>query len=383
MSGDKKPTPPHSGAGVSASCDNTIQSCPFEKLLKGEVVEVAWESGIKVSRSKSTVANPHWKTALSVNDGLGSERPGVYLVKGKGRDEVTVKVKITENKNVSGNGTLVGWLGSLEIKGNCPTAVGVHKVNARIKSLPDSIQHFQGDIPWGLEVPDLSSTITLTNTSRLEVFVVLDMPALFYDPPGVWVEVLRFLCDRVGIIGMRTSALVARRVSEYCHGSHGLRYDTDGGRSSYGMTGSGGTFQLNSYIKAVKKVVNCYDQAGGVQSLCGAVGVYIVWYYLQPYGYINTTNLIGVGSCNNPFFTMNGSTAIVPPDDSRRTAFGNHAFGGLSGKVLDACAGPHVGTEDKVQYCAVSIESTAVLYSGHRPGAQADIIEPSGVSNVI
>lgn len=379
-------TSPSSGLRADESCDSSIESCPYEKLLRGEIIEVEWDSGILVSYSKATVTKPHWKTGLAVNDGAGSKRPGVYLVKGKGSDSVKVKVKITENKNVSGNGTLRGRLGLFEIDGSCPTAVGIHTVNAKIKELPDSIQHVQGDVSWGLEVPDLGSTIVLDNTSRLEAFVILDNPASFYNPPGVWVEVLRFLCDNVGVVGLKTPASVAERVTTYCHGSHGLKYDTGGGRPAYGVRGSGGTFQLDSYIRAVKTVVNCYDQAAGIQALSGAVGVSLKWCYLQPYGFIKTTNLIGIGLCNNPFFDTNGSTAVVPPNDPSRTAFGNHAFGSLAGKILDACAGPHTGTEDKSQYCNASIDSTTTLYSrysGFRSGTEVDITELTGVSNVV
>ena len=384
MTGRSEPQSPAKGNSPATSCDSTIQSCPYEKLLKGEVIEVKWGSGIQVSHSKATVAEPHWQQGLAVNDGAGSKRPAVYLVKGKGSDALTVKVKITENKNVSGNGRLFGVLGALEIEGSCPTALGEHSVSAKIKNLPDAIQHVQGDVSWGMEVPDLGSTITLDNTSRLEIFVVLDKPAAFYNPPGVWVEALRFLCDKVSVLGMKTPAAVADQVAKYCHGSHGLKYDTGGGRPAYGVTGSGGTFLLDAYIKAAKTVVNCYDQAGAIQSLCGAVGVALTWYYLDPYGFINTTNLIGIGNCNNPFFTTNGSIAVVAANDPNRTAFGNHAFGGLSGKVLDACAGPHTGSEDKTQYCTAAIDSTAALYPGaFKPGTAAGITEPGGVSKVV
>lgn len=269
--------------------------------------------------------------------------------------------------------------------GTCPTAVGEHEVNAKIEKRPDAIRHFQGDVSWGLEVPDLAACIGLGNSTRLEVFVILDDPAGFYDPPGVWVEALRFVCDTVGANGLKTGAEVVAKVATYLHGSHGLGYDTRRGAPAYGVSGSGGTFKLKDYLAAAARVVNCYDQAGGVQALCGAVGVDTTWYYLDPYGFINTTNLVGVGNCNNPFFLSNGSSAVVPADDPKRTAFGNHAFCGLAGKVLDACAGPHTGTETKAQYCAAAIDATPALYarySGFRPGTAADIVEPGGITGL-
>jgi hypothetical protein len=374
--------------------DATTAQCPLEKSLKGEIIEVEWASGIPVSiappyadpRNKlpqQSVLVPHWKTGISVVEAVGSKRPAVFLVKGKGSDAVTVKVKITENKNVSGSSTLLGNFAGLLIEGTCPTGVGEHAVSAKIKNLPDSIQRYQGDAAWGLHVPSLGSSVSLANSSRLEVFVVLDTPSSFYNPPGVWAEVLRFLCQKVGITGLRTPADVNARVTAYCHGSHGLKYDTRRGAAHYGVYNDGGDFKLARYIGAASKAVNCYDQAAAVQSLCGAVGVRTTWYFLQPFGYIKTTNLVGVGACNNPFFESNGTTPVVATDDPLRTAFGNHSFCGFTGLILDACAGPHTGNEDKTQYCATSIDANPELYSeGDRPGNASNITTLGGVTSL-
>lgn len=369
--------------------------CPFDKSLKGEVIEIQWASGIKVSIApaftppnpkppQESVVEPHWKAGVAVADGAGSRRPGVYLVKGKGSDVVSVKVKITENRNVAGSGKLVGNLSGLAIEGTCPTSVGEHVVSAKISNLPDAIQWYRGDASWGVDVPDLGSSVSLANASRLELFVVLDTPSAFYDPPGVWAEVLRFLCDKVNVIGLTTPAAVEARVATHCHGSHGLKYDTHSGRARYGVLGSGGLFQLTAYIDAASRIVNCYDQAAAVQSLCGAVGVRTVWHFLNPFGYIHPTDLVGVGQCNNPFFDSNGSTPLVASDDPLRTAFGNHAFCGYSGFILDACAGPHKGTEDKAQYCSASIDSTPALYGGAwSPGTPGQIADKPGITGLV
>jgi hypothetical protein len=383
LTGCSKSEGPATGPDAGTACDGSVQPCPLAKSLKGEVIEFTWGSGIKASTSagKTPVPEPHWAVGVAVNDGAGSLRPGVHLIKGKGTESVTVKVKITENKNVSGSGKLEGKLGSIEFEGSCPTSVGEHSVATTLKNVPDSIQHLQGDVTWTLDVPDLGSKITLTNSTRLELFVVLDTPSSFYAS-GVWVEALRFDCDKIGLTGMKTNEDVASKVTTYLHGSHGLTYDTMSGAPSYGVSYNGGAFLLDSYLKAALTVVNCYDQAGGIQSLCGAVGVYLTWYYLEPFGYLKTSNLIGVGSCNNPFFKSNGSKALVAAADPKRTGFGNHAFGGLTDKVLDACAGPHTGTETKAQYVSASVDGTAALYKGWRPGTAADIATHSGVTSV-
>ena len=369
----------------------TAQSCPLAKSLKGKVNAVTWGGGIKVSRksglARATVATPHWQEGTAVDDGSGSLRPGVLLVGGaKGTGDTAITVEITENVNVSGNGVVRGTLGGLEFEGSCPTSVGVHSVALVFKTDPDSIQHAQGDVSWGIQVADLGGSVGLANATRLEAFVVLDTPAAFYGAQGVWVEALRFMCDTVAVSGMKTPAEVAARTAQYCHGSHGLSYDTFNGAPVYGCSGAGGTFHLESYIAAALPVVNCYDQAGATQALCGATGTPLIWHYLDPYGFIQTTNLIGVGQCNSPFFSKNGTTAMMAINDSRRTAFGNHAFCDLGGKILDACAGPHTGTEDQTQYCAASIDSATTLYSlyqNFRPGTAGDITTPGGVTQVV
>lgn len=91
------------------------------------------------------------------------------------------------------------------------------------------------------------------------VLIAVDDPARFYDPPGVWVEALRFVCDTVGADGLKTGAEVVAKVATYLHGSHGLRYDTRRGASAYGVSGSGGIFELKDYLAAADQVVNCYD----------------------------------------------------------------------------------------------------------------------------
>jgi hypothetical protein len=368
--------------------DATTAQCPLEKSLKGEVIEVEWGSGIKVSIAPPYVAParkppqapvivPNWKAGTAVEDGAGSRRPAVYLVKGKGSNAVTVKVRITENKNVSGASTLVGNFAGLLIEGTCPTAVGEHVVNGKIKNLPDSIQWYQGDASWGLDVPSLGSSVSLANSSRLEVFVVLDTPSSFYTPPGVWAEVLRFLCQKVGVAGLKTAAEVNARVTTYCHADHGLKYDTVEGAAKYGVDNEGGEFKLARYMNAASTVVNCYDQAAAVQSLCGAVGVNTTWLYLSPFGFIKPTNLVGIGLCNNPFFESNGSKPLVAADDPLRTRFGNHSFCECAGGILDACAGPHTGSKDRSQYCTASIDSER-----GRPGNANLIKNKSGVSRL-
>jgi len=378
--------------GVAASKKKTtntagspVNACKLP-VLEGEVVAVTWKSGIKAAWAKATIHEPHWQKGLNVDDGGGSKRAAVYLLKNKaGSQNVEVQVNITKSQNVTGKSKLIGTLGNLRIEGECGTSAGKHTVSAKIKELPDKIYWAKGDILWGLDVPSMSRSIVLKNQTRAEVFVILDKPAGFYKK-GVWVEALRFLCDKVKVTGDKDGAGVLKKISKYCHGSHGLRYDTTSGAPVYGCGGHGGSFKLDKYIKATLKVVNCYDQAGGVQSLSGALGVATSWCYQgtspKIFGLIKTTDLIGVGNCNNPFYKSNGSAKIVPVTDPQRTGFGNHAFCEFAAKILDACAGPHVGSEDAVHYLNASVDYAETTHRGHTAGLAADIVRPAGVTKV-
>lgn len=397
--------PGNEAVPIPNTSSQTTSDSPPDKVLEGKVTEVTWGGGVKVAYGKKEVETPNWQEGLAVEDGgdeeidgtkggtlSGSKRPGVYYIRSKGRaTTATVKIEITENVNVSGPATLLGVLGSLVMEGSCPsTSAGPHTVTVTIRQLPDSIQWFRGDVGWGLYVPDLGASIALANQPRLEVFIIPDTPASYYSD-GTWTEALRFLCAKVGLMGMKTPKIVAAAVAAYCHGSrHGLKYDTNEGMYFYAEHEKGGAFKLLAYIKAKIETCNCYDQAGAVQSLCGAVGVNLQWYYLEPFGFIKKTKLVGVpGDCNNPFFSGNNSPPYVDINDRRRTGFGNHAFCAL-GKIVDACAGPHMASENIVQYLAASIDRETTLYElssnrsfyGKSGGRASDIVGSSGVSSV-
>ena len=125
---------------------------------------------------------------------------------------------------------------------------------------------------WQLSGEGIDGPVALDNPVRLEWYALLGPPASFFEPAGVWVEALRFLYSQVGVGGLTTPAQVVARIARFCHGEHGLRYDTFHGAPAYGCSGTGGAFQLSAYLTAAKPVVNCYDQAGAVQTLSGSLG---------------------------------------------------------------------------------------------------------------
>lgn len=83
-------------------------------------------------------------------------------------------------------------------------------------------------------------------------------------------------------------------------------YRAGGGAPHYAGGAMGGSFDLDSWLhdrekKLLHKVLNCYDQAGIVQlaTLLGVPNGKIGWEHKQPFGFINKTNLVGWGECNN------------------------------------------------------------------------------------
>jgi hypothetical protein len=404
----------------------TLVDIPPVKFLRGKVTAVKWD-GLSVAYAKGSVKPPHWKEGDAVEDGgeekvdgtkggtlNGSKRPGVYKVGGAAT--ATVTVVITENVNVSGKATLMGQLGGFDMQGPCdPSKVGTEQdVPVQIKKLPDSIQWYRGNVSFALDVDEMGFSIALENRPRLEVFVILDQYSSFYKP-GTFTEALRFLCRKVGVIGLKTADQVAAQVATYCHSKHHtdnrLEYDTVEGASKYGCHMEGGDFQLLDYIRGANPKVNCYDQAAAVQALCGAVGAAVHWLYLEPFGFIRPTRLVGVGGgadCNNPFFMSNGTRRLmvgldpdwqkkgISPTDfylryllenqcPERTSFGRHAFAGIADKVIDACGGPHTGSESKAQYCDNSIDTTTTIYQyvrGIRFGKSTEVEDGDGLQSV-
>lgn len=336
--------------------------------LVGEVLEFHWLDSLDISRAKARVSAPHWTSSESVDEEddaakqryvSGSKKPALYAMSSGAKSaKVKLKIRITKSENVAGQGTISGRLGRLNFEAACATSVGTHDVEITLPDLSDAVRHYEGDVPWTLSTAETTSG--LKNKTRLEMFVVYQAP-MRYFVDGVWVEALRFVFKKGGVGGLNSSESIAAAIARLCHTRHGMAYDTVRGGSHFGAGPKGTTqFELMSYMAKdgdAGNIVNCYDQAAAIQSLAGAMGVRLDWIFLNPYGYIKPTTLVGVGLCNNPFFKGNGSNPLVEWDSSKRTAFGNHAFANLGSRTLDACAGPHVGTETFRQYLEAAIDA--------------------------
>jgi hypothetical protein len=382
---------PQSGAGMCLPPDHD---------LAAELISVTFKSPVKVSRDKKAIEGPHWERgkesalpddfrATAVMWRLPAEpyapRAAVYLVAGvAGRHDVEVKVRVTKNQNVSGKARLAGNLSGLAIEGDCPTGQGEHTISARIANPPAGVEVYRGRIGWTLSLDEPGITLSLGATLA-ELYFVLGPPGEPFSRGGVWVEALRFIFPRIGVAGESDARAATGKITVYCHSRHGLRYETAHGAPKYGVGAHGGRFKLTAYLAVQRDRCNCYDQAAAIQTLAAALGIDLDWCFLSPFGYIKTTNLVGVGVTNNPFFGTNSSKKIVAFDAPERSSFGNHAFvSGAGETAFDGCAGPHVGEETLFQYLSASIDDTPSLYVGRsRPGRVKDIAPGGGVARVV
>jgi hypothetical protein len=136
--------------------------------------------------------------------------------------------------------------------------------------------------------------------------------------------------------------------------------------------------------------VNCFDLAALGHVLL-AIGLDATNYgvrmkHLRPFGMINVTNLIGIGSCNNPFFEKGLTDQITDPDpiakkDSKkyRTGFGSHVFLAVVSddgeKIVDATCGPQVGDFTLSEYIEKAIDHDASQTLKYKNG---DLISRDG-----
>ena len=358
--------------------------------IEAELLEVHWLSGILAARDRATISTPNWNGSQQNEEEeqpslmrfkTGALRPGVYLTAGEGKHELAIKIRVTKN-SVTQHTSIKGTLGQLRFVGTLPKPPGEHTVTLKIENPPTVCEHFEGDADWFIDA-GTDGIKPLNRKTRLEVFFIVGRPAQFFRG-GVWIEALRLAFKKARINGISSPSQIAAAITKYCHTGHGMLYDTKKGASHFSALNIGGsTFQLMSYIR--KKgdqgpVVNCFDQAAAVQAFCGAVGVSLDWYYLSPFGYIRKTNLVGVGPCNNPFFTSKGGTAVTNYAPPTRTGFGNHAFVGFFNKIFDACAGPHTGTGTLRQYITSSIDlevTVPIVAPGHTKEQYIRLLEDS------
>ena len=187
------------------------------------------------------------------------------------------------------------------------------------------------------------------------------------EKENAWTNALEFAIVKAGAQGKSTDKDALAAITKYLHSGHGLTYDTCLGSPRFISGAGGGVMRLTDYIaepsSRYTSIVNCYDQAGGLCCLGALLGVGAEYVYMNPFGYINTVDLVGVGACNNPFFENKtepyGTSALVGTDLTLpdRSGFGNHAFAMLGGSAFDSCAGPVCGV-NVLQYKLSTIDTS-------------------------
>jgi len=364
--------------------------------VRAEMQSITVNSRIVPSLNGKSVKVPNWEPGVELNDNGGSKRPGVFEIGSPHSRGLAVDILI-DGMEPKDSGLLVGTpentnennhiIFSGKIK-NCDT---VQRVTVLPQPEPGNFNRLLGDIKWHLKFSD-GQVVRIPRTTRMEIYWIFHYPAKMYHRRGVWVEVLRLLGQICPVSVTKDD--VIDKVVRYCHARAGVHYDSYYGSCYVTDGGEGGLFKLKAFLDEVMAICNCYDQAGAVQTLLGAVGIRVDWLYMQPFGFINITRLVGRGKCNNPLFLSESgepyvAAKIVPRNYPKRTGFNNHAFcstkKGRRIVVLDACVGPHTGRESEELYVEKSIDTETILYDKEgiqRPGTKDDIKECPGILHV-
>ncbi len=347
-----------------------------EKYLKVKVLEVDFSDSFKVINNKKEVIAPHWPCG-KYNFNY-SEKPAV--MKFGQASKASIKVKV-DSKGISGNGVLKGTIKGYVFEGKLSLSSGEKTVSVTLSKSPEDLQYLKGTMIWEAEG---GGVIEAAGTSFVELFFIFDDPSkLEFFEDGVWAEALRYVFENSIVKGKNIEKEAVVEVTKLCFNIKYHEYDIIFGASSFG----GGTqiFELTKYILPKYLRVNCYDQTYAVVVFSGALGLPIDGLYMNPYGFLKQTQLVGWGQCNNPFpskkfkrSSVVGSKEedylLVANDDPDREPFGNHMFCEYDNEIFDACAGPYLGKGDRNVYVFDGVDSKTSnnLYSRY-PGGVSDI----------
>jgi len=211
------------------------------------------------------------------------------------------------------------------------------RINEQVE-LRDYSAQWRYKVPWGT-----NTWIDVDNKQDgCRLYVVLRAPNAPQALP--WKEVLDISCSIAW--GCDTEPEAMDQIWENFYKSAGGVYDTYAGAPRYADSYPYGKFDLTSWLSKYPnvEVVNCYDMGQAEVIFANALGCGAYYTYVEPFGYVNCICPIGRGWCNNPFYSnpINNSNPVVDGDWSKsegRSAFENHAFATLNGKIYDASAG--------------------------------------------
>ncbi|MCI0379994.1 MAG: DUF4150 domain-containing protein [Gemmataceae bacterium] len=385
------------------------------KIISRRIKEITFKSGIKLTTDETEgpvppSGQPHYK-----NETGAEVFPAVYLKQSAGgKKDLEVKLEITDLENISGSAKLSGEGGGIKVK---PKDFNLDKVvitlQMEFETIPDEMVYFRQGIKWTITAQGETFPVGSTN---VKLFFLHAKPvAPWVQKDRVWLLALTFLFLKIGVRGKKPQDAVAL-ITRYCHSMHHRYYDTLRGKSNFAR---GSNMKLSPYLKTPKFIVNCHDQAYAVITLSAALGIPVEYIFMGTFegsppgvvafGFITTTDLVGVGACNNPFYmgewhhpheavtrAQIDSYKIVnpgtPPPMHKepdgyiwpwgRSSFGNHGFCQYRGKIYDACAGPHLGTESPNEYAKNSIDVSRKYYRSHAPSAAEMSSYVSNVTSV-
>lgn len=220
-----------------------------------------------------------------------------------------------------------------------------------------------GNIAWRLIVAPTKQAIGI-NSTRLEFYAITKSLPVFYK------NVVDVTLLRRFVVPLRDTGNVTSWVDHCCHqtfANFAFSYDSYNGAAAYAGSFWGGNFNLKSYLSDIgkKTLLNCYDQASIMQICLGLSpntnrAGYV---FMGKFGWIVTTNLVGRGLCNNPFYLNGGFNDHIICDNnaSDRSYFGNHAFVSLrpseKDRIVDTCCGYQNGNLDLQAYITASIQT--------------------------
>ncbi|RWA08289.1 hypothetical protein EKO27_g6805 [Xylaria grammica] len=299
----------------------------------------------------------------------GSLYPIAVDVREKSYTELEIKIQIssasllnTRLELYGENDTATKVIATVAPEQSFP-ALGLHPVRVMVSppwARQDIPWGLAGNITWKLRNLETGSLMGL-NSSRLEIYALTGtVPKFFRD--RVPVELLR------RVVLPRRTWTSSDTWERYCcllvFQHFAFRYDVRGGVARYHVP-KAGTFQLARYLHDIgsRGVVNCYDQAAAMQIFLALSPTTpeVHWMFMEPFGFIRTTVLVGRGACNNPMYERNGTAPVLGRTSPDRRCFGNHAFvrvgpAAPDTKILDACCGPHTGHENLDRYIQNSID---------------------------
>lgn len=219
---------------------------------------------------------------------------------------------------------------------NIPVAVRITEPHTSAKPFA-----LNADVEWGMTLKLSGGTVTCVepNSTRLELYWVAQSLHQAFVHGGIPVEFLRIVLQspsghHVHITNSydwnremtRKSFEDYRKIYDSQHGMSIFELKicskiSVAGKSHFGVVDSGGSFDLAMYLArdpsgrpgGARRTVNCMDQAAILELSC-SLGHRdgdppMNWVAHHPYGYINSTHLVGVRDqsgelirVNNPFF---------------------------------------------------------------------------------